>query len=114
MKKLLVILLLFIFSAQGAVVALGGGLVTAGQPFGVTGMAQVVQLEQLVQMEQAASTEHSDIDDLQVSSSIEEMSDYVALDPASKQPPDRASTPPTMAPVLSSIDLPRALPPPRG
>lgn len=108
MKKLLVILLLFIFSAQGAVVALGGGLVTAGQPFGVTGMVQ------LVQMEQAASTEHSDIDDLQVSSSIEEMSDYVALDPASKQPPDRASTPPTMAPVLSSIDLPRALPPPRG
>lgn len=104
MKKVLVILLLFIFFVQGAVVALGGGLVLSRDGSGMTGMTQAV----------SSPADHPDADHLKVSSSIEEMSDYVAWEPALKQPRDRASNPPTIASVLSSIDLPQALPPPRG
>lgn len=110
MKKVLVILLLFIFSAQGTVVAVGGGLVMSVDRSGVMEMAY---MEHIAHAAPSVAGD-ADFDDLKVSSSIEEMSDYVALDPAAKQPRDHASNPPTIAPVLSSIDLPRALPPPRG
>lgn len=105
MKKLLVILLLFIFSAQGTVVALGGGILLAEERAGVTEMTLTA----------SPAEDCGDNDDyLKVASSIEEMSDYVALDPPLTQLSGRALTPPSAAPVLSSIDLPRALPPPRG
>ncbi|MEC4717982.1 hypothetical protein RY831_02355 [Noviherbaspirillum sp. CPCC 100848] len=113
MKKVLVILLLFIFSAQGTVVAVGGGLVMSVDRSGVMEMAYMEHMEHIAHAAPSIAGD-ADFDDLKVSSSIEEMSDYVALDPAAKQPRDHASNPPTIAPVLSSIDLPRALPPPRG
>lgn len=131
MKKFLIILLLFIFSAQGAVVALGGGPAMAAERPGMAGMAQAAAAASSASsaasamateaapaaslaQDPSSSDGLADIDDLKVWSSIEEMSDYVALDPALKQPRDRAANPPTIAPVLSSTDLPRASPPPRG
>lgn len=134
MKKFLVILLLFIFSAQGAVVALGGGPAMAAERPGMAGMAQAAAAASSASSASSAASAMAteaapaaslaqdpsssdgltDIDDLKVWSSIEEMSDYVALDPALKQSRDRAANPPTIAPVLSSTDLPRASPPPRG
>lgn len=113
MKKVLVILLLFIFSTQGAVVAVGGGVVMSVDRSGVMKMAHAAPMEHIAQPAPPVGGD-ADFDGLKVWSSIEEMSDYVAPDPAARQPRYRASKPPAIAPVLSSIDLPRALPPPRG
>ncbi|WP_151636222.1 hypothetical protein [Noviherbaspirillum aerium] len=108
MKKVLVILLLFIFSAQGAVVASGGGCAVAGDWLGMEQTLSTMSSDNV-----GPDVALNDLDDLQVSSSIEEMSDYVPPDMALKQPREPVLSPPVIALVLSSIDLPRALPPPR-
>lgn len=109
MKKVLVILLLFIFSAQGAVVASGGGFAIAGDWLGME-----KSLSTMSSVNADPDDASNDLDDLQVSSSIEEMSDYVPPDMALKQPREPVLSPPAIALLPSSIDLPRALPPPRG
>lgn len=99
MKKLLVILLLFIFSAQGVTVAAGGGGPAPDQEFAL-------------QCDGEASPGLGQL--TEVAADMEEMSDYVALEPESTDVDRRTAPVRLQTHGFASIDLPRAPPPPRA
>ncbi len=110
MKNILIAILLFVFAAQGCVVAVGAGPVEvtkaaslnerAGNPEPLA--ADVAQLGKLAP---------SDTD---VIPSIEEMSDYVSIQIADEGGKDDAAPPFVMISPYISIVLPKAFPPPRA
>lgn len=103
MKKLLILFLLFIFSVQGAVAAVGDDVVLS-----------------LQDQEYACSTDYSpdgvfdDADGQEVSSNIEELSDYVALHFPVSKPPILVASATIPAVTHFSTVLPRLKRPPRS
>ncbi|HEY8608618.1 MAG TPA: hypothetical protein VIM12_16005 [Noviherbaspirillum sp.] len=105
MKNLLVVLLLIVFAAQGMTVAVGG---TAYRE------AQQAAGSRLGDSEAIVAGGILDQDQNQVAADMEEMSDYVPLALTFQGNEPRTATPRPHIPSLVSIDLPRALPPPRA
>jgi hypothetical protein len=104
MRNLLIAFLLFIFSLQGAVAAIGDEIAATGQAD--CGYARVLD---------SASLDADDgADEATVSSTIEELSDYVPLDLPVSQARYPVPLPPLPHAAFRSIDLPTIKPPPRG
>ena len=104
MRNLLIAFLLFIFSLQGAVAAIGDEVVATGQAD--SGYALV--------LDTAPQDADDDAEEAAVSSTIEELSDYVPLDIAVSQGRYPVPPPPFPHAGFRSIDLPTIKPPPRG
>ena len=104
MRNLLIAFLLAIFSFQGAIVASGDNVVSASQ---LESRHASTSIEFVDHVDAAA-------DGLKVSSTIEELSDYIILDLSISQ-----ARYPVTAQLLThvsflSINLPTIKPPPRG
>lgn len=110
MKAILIALLLFVFAAQGCVVAVGANLMDADHLAFVE--EQPGKPAQLA--DAAAKPGILDVTDMDVLPSIEEMSDYVSIQVADNGGKD--SVIPPVAAILPyvSIVLPRFFPPPRA
>lgn len=103
MKKLLILFLLFIFSVQGTVAAMGDDVVLSLQ-----------DQENACFIGYSPSGVADDADGLEVSSNIEELSDYVALHFPVSKPPHLVVLATTPAVSHFSTVLPRLKRPPRS
>ena len=104
MRNLLIAFLLFIFSLQGAVAAIGDEILISVQADG--GYTRV--------LDSALQDADDDAGEATVSSTIEELSDYVPLDIAVSHARYPVPPPPFPHAGFRSIDLPTIKPPPRG
>ncbi|HZW23481.1 hypothetical protein [Noviherbaspirillum sp.] len=100
MKKLLIVFLLFIFSVQGTVAAAGVHVVSSLQ-----GQEDVCDI--------ASCLDSDDADGQQVSSDIEELSDYAVFHFPISRPPHLVALATFPALIHLSPVLPRIKPPPR-
>jgi hypothetical protein len=103
MKNLLIVFLLLIFSFQGATVAIGKEVAVASQ------------LENQHASTVIKSVDVDDVaDDLKVSSTIEELSDYIVFDSSIAQAPHSVTTQLLASVPFLSITPPTLKPPPCG
>ncbi len=110
MKSIVIALLLFVFAAQGCVVAVGANLMDFGNQ--VSSEIQFGQTEQLA--DGAAKPGMLDLSATDVLPSIEEMSDYVSYQIAEKRGKEIVVPPFAVVFPFISIVLPRFFPPPRA
>jgi hypothetical protein len=111
MKRLVIVLLLAIFSVQGMVAAAGIGILNASQAIAQTEKIHVHEDTSLFAVSVAIS---SDGDDLNQFSIAEELSDYVIHDLTLPNLRHQLPSMPAAAFIPASIILPRILPPPRS
>lgn len=111
MKRLVIVLLLAVFSVQGLSAAAGIGILNASQAIAYADKSPVQDDSPL----SAVSAEiGSDIDDLNLFSIAEELSDYVVRDLTLPNLRHQLPSMPAAAFIPASITLPRILPPPRS
>lgn len=103
MKKLLILFLLFVFSVQGAVAAMGDDVVLSMQ-----------DQEVACSIGHGLDSASDDADGQEVSSNIEELSDYVALHFPVSKPPSLVVSATIPAVTHFSTVLPRLKRPPRS
>lgn len=107
MKSLVIALLLFVFSVQGMGMAAGINVLDASRP-----LACAKKHDALASASVFASEE--DIEALKIFCIAEELSDYVALEPALTSLRHHTPSNAAAAWIPVSIILPLALPPPRS
>ncbi|HEV2612618.1 MAG TPA: hypothetical protein VGU61_20310 [Noviherbaspirillum sp.] len=110
MKAIFLALLLFVFAAQGCVVAVGANLMEAGNPASTE--AQPGKPAQVV--DGAAKQGILDLAATDVLPSIEEMSDYVSIQVADNGGKESVIPPVAVILTYASIVLPKFFPPPRA
>lgn len=111
MKRLVIVLLLAIFSAQGLGAAAGIGILNASKTIA---HAEKIHVQDDISLSVAFSAIGSDIDDLNLFSIAEELSDYVVRDLTLPDLRHQLPSMPAAAFIPASITLPRILPPPRS
>lgn len=104
MKNLVIAFLLAIFSAQGAVAAMGSDIVAPLQDHDKHGCSTGFWSGSAV----------DDAEGLKVSPTIEELSDYVAFALPVSKVQHQVVVPASLPVLLLSTDLPRIKPPPRN
>lgn len=110
MKRLIIVLLLAIFSAQSLGTAAGINVLDASR-----GLAQIQKANALRGASPAmAASIDTDIEGLKIFSIAEELSDYVTLEPGLPSLRYQAPSIPTATWIPASAILPKTLPPPRS
>jgi hypothetical protein len=110
MKRLVIVLLLAIFSVQGLAAAAGISITNVSQAITHAGDMPGQDGAYF----SAASATGSDSDDLNLFSIAEELSDYVVRDLTLPNLRHQLPSMPAAAFIPASITLPRILPPPRS
>lgn len=109
MKRILILILLVVFSAQGLVVAVGENLNSAN-----TALSIDQHTVALSSNTEGMNVEVPVFEGSTVSSDIEEMSDYVAIAVTNDDHAGGATSPVAAIYPFVSTNLPKALPPPRS